>query len=269
MTEAAVLAAGARVRDGRVQISAADGVGLIRLNRPEKRNAFDAEQIAAFEDALAWLATAPDVRVAVLTGNGPAFCAGGDITTFDAIDAAAAHPYTRRGYDVLRPLETGERPVIAAVEGPCLAGGLEIALACDFIIAGESAKFGFGEVDLGLIPAWGGTVRLTRAIPARMARQLILTSERIDAERAWGLGLVNEVVPEGGALERALELAAAIAAKPPLAVRVAKMAAQLAADGGGTDAALAAERVGGALLFGTPEVHRNVREWSDRARRPA
>jgi enoyl-CoA hydratase/carnithine racemase len=267
MTEPeALLAPDALVRDGRVQVSTGGGVALIRLNRPDKMNAFDAEQIEAFEHALGWFESSGDVHAGVLTGSERAFCAGGDITTFDAIDVERGFPYTRRGYDILRPLERGEKPLIAAVDGCCLAGGLEVALACDFIIAGQNARFGFGELDLGLIPAWGGTVRLTRAIPARMARQMILTSQRIGAERAADLGLVNEVVPGGGTVKRALELALAIAAQPPIAVRVAKLAAHLAADGAGVEAALAAERVGGALLFGTSDVHRAVRAWTQKAR---
>jgi enoyl-CoA hydratase/carnithine racemase len=253
------------VRSGRVEISAQDGIAVIRLNRPEKLNAFDAEQIAAFESALRWFVDARDVRVGVLTGSGRAFCAGGDITTFDALDVERGYPYTRRGYDILRSLEVSEKPMIAAVEGWCLAGGLEVALACDFIIAGQGAKFGFGELDLGLIPAWGGTVRLTRAIPPRMARQIILTSERVGADRAETLGLVNEVVDSGSALARALELAGAIAAQPDLAVRIAGTVARVVADGADIEAALAAERIGGALLFGTRDVHQAVRAWSERA----
>jgi enoyl-CoA hydratase/carnithine racemase len=255
----------ALVRDGRVQISVHDGVALVRLNRPEKLNAFDAEQIDAFEAALRWFTDADDVRVGVITGSDRAFCVGGDITTFDAIDVEAGYPYTRRGYDILRSLETCETPMLAAIEGYCLAGGLEVALACDFIIAGAEAKFGFGELDLGLIPAWGGTVRLTRAVPARLARQLILTSQRIDADRAAEVGLVNEVVTAGGALERALELAVKIASQPPIAVKIASTVTRVVADGADVEAALAAERIGGALLFGTSDVHRAVGAWSERA----
>jgi enoyl-CoA hydratase/carnithine racemase len=257
-----VLSPDALVRDGRVQISVADGVALIRLNRPEKMNAFDAEQLDAFEAALQFFLTSPDVRVGVLTGGERAFSAGGDITTFDTIDVDAGQPYTRRGYDLLRPLETGEKPIIAAVDGYCLAGGFEMVLACDFIIAGQKATFGFGEVRLGLIPAFGGTVRLARAISPRMARQLTLTNERIGAERAFALGLVNEVVDPSKTVVRAVELATLIAAQPPLAVRAVKMATHLAADGGGTEGALAAERAAGAMLFGTEAVHRQVRAWS-------
>jgi enoyl-CoA hydratase/carnithine racemase len=257
-------APGALVRDGRVRISVHGGVAFVHLNRPDKLNAFDAEQIEAFESALRWFAEADQVRVGVIAGSDRAFCVGGDITTFDAIDVEAGYPYTRRGYDILRSLETNEKPMIAAVEGHCLAGGLEVALACDFIIAGATAKFGFGELDLGLIPAWGGTVRLTRAIPARLARQLILTSERLDAARATEVGLVNEVVEAGSALERALELARRIAAQPPIAVRIANTVARVVADGADIESALAAERIGGALLFGTSDVHRAVQTWSEK-----
>jgi enoyl-CoA hydratase len=257
-------APGALVRDGRVQLSVHEGVALVHLNRPDKLNAFDAEQIDAFESALRWFAEADHVRAGVIAGSDRAFCVGGDITTFDAIDVETGYPYTRRGYDILRSLETGEKPMIAAVEGYCLAGGLEVALACDFIIAGVTAKFGFGELDLGLIPAWGGTVRLTRAIPARLARQLILTSERLNSRRAAEVGLVNEVVEAGGALERALELARKIAAQPQVAVRIARTVARVVADGADIESALAAERIGGALLFGTSDVHRSVRAWSEK-----
>jgi enoyl-CoA hydratase/carnithine racemase len=263
--EHALLTPDTLVRDGRVQISKSDGVALVRLNRPEKRNAFDGEQIAAFESAMEWFLAEPDVVAGVLTGAGGAFCAGGDITTFDAIDVTAGYPYTRRGYDILRTVEVAEKPLIAAVDGYCLAGGLECALACDFIIAGQDAKFGFGELDLGLIPAWGGTVRLTRAISPRMARQIILTSQRIDADTALSLGLANEVTDAGEACARALTLADAIAGQPPIAVRIAKTIARLVADGADVEAALAAERIGGALLFGTEDVHREVRKWSDKA----
>jgi enoyl-CoA hydratase/carnithine racemase len=247
-------------------VSSAGGVALLRLNRPEKMNAFDGPQIEGLQAALEWMHAADDVRVGVLTGSERAFSAGGDISTFDELNADSGLAFTRLGYDLLRPLETGEKPVIAAVEGFCLAGGLEVALACDFIIAGEGAKFGFGEVDLGLIPGWGGTVRLPRAIPVRRARQMIMTSERIDAAEAHRMGLVNEVLPAGGALDRALELATRIAGQPPLAVRAAKTVAEQSADGTPADAAHAVERSVCGALFGTEDVHARVRAWTEKAR---
>lgn len=259
------LASFTRVVNDRVEVLANGAVAVIRMNRPDKRNALDAEQIAALGKAFGWLAAEEGVNAAVLTGAGKSFCAGGDISMFLSINTDNALSFTRRGYDLLRPLETGHKPVIAAVSGHCLAGGLEIALACDFIIAGASAKFGMAEVDLGLIPGWGGTVRLGSAVPVRLARQLVLTCERLTAERAQGLGLVNEVLPDdAAALARAIELAAHIARQPPLAVRAAKLV--LNAIDGGVDASLALEGSLAAGLFSTTAVTSRVRQWVDQSK---
>ncbi len=260
------LASFTRLVEGRVEVYTRDRVAVIRMNRPERRNALDAEQIAALGEALAWLERADDIRAAVLTGTEEAFCAGGDIDMFLSITADTAWDFTRRGYDLLRPLETGRKPVVAAVNGYCLAGGLEIALACDFIIAGASAKFGLAEVDLGLIPGWGGTVRIGRAVPIRVARQLVMTCERLTADRARDLGLVNEVLADDQALVRAIELAARIAGQPPLAIQAAK-AVLAAVDGGsGVDASLALEGSLAGGLFGTSAVAERVGQWVERAR---
>jgi enoyl-CoA hydratase len=248
------------VRDGRVRVERDGALALITMNRPEKRNALDPPQIEALEEAIGWLLTADGIRVAVLTGDLRAFSAGGDIEMFEGIGPDNALDFTRRGYDLLRPLETSERVVIAAVNGYCLAGGLEMALACDFIIAGETAKFGFGEVDLGLIPGWGGTVRLARGVSPRLARQWTLTSERIDSERAAAVGLVNEVVADDQVLDRALALGERIAAQPPAAVVAAKTVIHASQDPN-LDAALAAEGAAAAALFGTSEVRRRVQAW--------
>lgn len=258
------LASFTRVIEGRVEVLTHGAVAVIRMNRPDKRNALDAEQITALGKAFDWLAAQEGVNAAVLTGAGKSFCAGGDISMFLGINTDNALSFTRRGYDLLRPLETGHKPVIAAVSGHCLAGGLEIALACDFIIAGASAKFGMAELDLGLIPGWGGTVRLGLAVPVRLARQLVLTCERLTAERAQGLGLVNEVLPDDAALGRAIGLAAHIARQPPLAVRAAKSV--LNAIDGGVDACLALEGSLAAGLFSTSAVTGRVRQWVDQAK---
>ena len=251
----------APVRDGRVMVHHGNGIALITMNRVDKRNALDREQIDALADALDWLNRTDEVRAAVLTGGEQVFCAGGDISMFQEIDADRALEFTRRGYDLLRPLETGIKPVIAAVNGFCLAGGLELALACDFIIAARDATFGFAEVDLGLIPGWGGTVRLARAIPARLAIQWTLTSERVSGERAAAVGLVNEVHEGPKVLDRALSLAAQIASQPAQAVRAAKMIVGAAQDAS-IDAALSAERSVTGALFGTSEVRDRVDAWS-------
>lgn len=255
------------VREGRVEIYRRDAVAIIRMNRPDKRNALDGAQITALREALEWLAKEQDVRAAVLTGAGDAFCAGGDIEMFQGINTDTAWDYTRSGYDLLRPLETGRKPVIAAVAGYCLAGGLEIALACDFIIADETGKFGLAEVNLGLIPGWGGTVRIGRALPIRLARQIVMTCERLSAERARDMGLVNEVTPVGGAVARAVELATLIAGQPLLAVQGAKTV--LNAAHGDTDEMLALEGSISAGLFSTSAVTSRVRAWVESAREKA
>ena len=247
-------------RDGRVRIHQRGAVAIIQMNRSDKRNALDLEQIDALSDSFQWLAQASTVRAAVLTGDIDAFSAGGDITMFQEIGPDQGLGFTRRGFDLLRPLETGEKTIIAAVTGYCLAGGLEIALACDFIVAGRTATFGFGEVDLGLIPGWGGTVRLARSIPVRLARQWTLTSERVSAERAAEVGLVNEVHDDDAVLERAVVLAERIAAQPPHAVRAAKMVIGDAADGS-IEAALSLERSVAGALFGTSDVREKVTGW--------
>jgi enoyl-CoA hydratase/carnithine racemase len=251
-------------RDGLVQAWVEEGIAVIRLNRPEKRNALSDALITELENTLHWALAEDSARVLVLTGSEQAFCAGGDISMFTELNAEKGYEFTRRGYDLLRPIEIGEKPVIAAVEGHCIAGGLELALACDFIIAGADARFGFGEIDLGLIPGWGGTVRVTRAISSRRARQMVLTCERIKAPEALGIGLVNEVVPSGSALQRASELAKLIASKPALAVKAAKMTMTQAADAASTDAALAVERSVCAALFGTAAVKALAQSWIDK-----
>jgi enoyl-CoA hydratase/carnithine racemase len=247
------------VQDGRVTIEVSGGVALLTLNRPEKRNAVDEEQIDALAEAFGWLSATKEIVVGVLAGRGAAFCAGGDIRMFQGLSSDSGLAFTRRGFDLLRPLETGEKPVIAAVSGYCLAGGLELALACDFIIAASDAVFGFGEVDLGLIPGWGGTARFARAVPVRRARQLTLTSERFDAAEAQRLGLVNEVVVD--AIERALDIAAIVASRPTLAVRAAKMVFEASADGTSLDSALAVERSVAGALFGSSDVKAKVADW--------
>jgi enoyl-CoA hydratase len=249
------------IQDGRVLVHRGGGVGLITMNRTQKRNALDTPQINALAAAFDWLRQDDEVRVAVLTGGEKAFCAGGDITMFEDMGPDDGLPFTRRGYELLRPLETGVKPVIAAVNGFCLAGGLELALACDFIIAARDATFGFGEVELGLIPGWGGTVRLARAIPVRLARQWTLTSERVSAERAAAVGLVNELVDGPQVLDRALAVAEQIAGQPTQAVQAAKLIAGEAADAS-MDAALAAERLAAGALFGTSAVRARVRAWN-------
>lgn len=204
--------------DPAVLTEARDGVLVVTLNRPDQRNAVNlavAEGVAA---ALDWLDGSPELRVGVLTGAGKGFCAGMDLKAF----VAGERPYVEeRGFAgiVRRP---PEKPLIAAVEGFAVAGGFEIALACDLIVAARGARFGIPEVKRGLVAAGGALLRLPSRIPYHLAMELALTGDLVDASRAHEAGLVSRLVEPGEALAGALELADAIAANAPLALAASK-----------------------------------------------
>lgn len=224
-----------------------DRVATITLNRPEVRNAINQEMAAELLDVLRDFKEDKGTKVGILTGAGEKiFCAGGDISMFFeklAKDSMARYDWLITGEEITRlMMERIEKPIIAAVNGHCLAGGLELALACDFIIAEENATFGLAEIDIGLIPGWGGTTRLLRAIPARKAKEMIYTGARIEAREAEKLGLVNKVVPKGQAHEAALETAGKIADKSSYTLRLAKKALTYGLEVSGMDAALIIER---------------------------
>ena len=195
-----------------------DGVAVITLNRPEARNAVNravAEGLAAAMDVLD---SRDDLTVGVITGAGGSFCAGMDLKAF----LAGENPSVpSRGFAGLTQRPPA-KPLIAAVEGNALAGGFEIALACDVIVAAQDARFGLPEVKRGLVAAAGGLLRLPHRIPYQTAMELALTGGFLNAPRAAELGLVNRLTEPGGALDGALDLARRIAANGPLAVRASK-----------------------------------------------
>jgi enoyl-CoA hydratase/carnithine racemase len=202
-----------------VRFEAADGVALIRLNRPQVRNAVDRATAEAIAAALDELDLRDDLYAAVLTGSGTVFSAGMDLKAFSATGERPIDG-RRGGFGITtRP---PDKPIIAAVEGAALGGGFEVALACDLIVAGQSATFGLPEVKRGLIAAAGGVLRLPRRVPPAVAKEMILTGAPLSAVRAYHYGLISEVVPDGTAAEHALSVALAIAANAPLAVRTAK-----------------------------------------------
>lgn len=204
--------------DQPVLVDAADGVMTITLNRPEAKNAANralAEGIAAAMDELD---SNDSIQVAILTGAGGTFCAGMDLKAFVSGEVPMVEGRGFAGVAEQPP----RKPLIAAVEGFALAGGLELALACDLIVSAENAKFGIPEVKRGLVAGAGGLLRLPRQIPPRLAMELALTGDFIDAPRAYEMGLINRVVEPGKALDAARELAARISANGPLAVRVTK-----------------------------------------------
>ena len=195
---------------------------VVTMNRPEARNALSGEMLAIMADAWERANTDPDVRVVVLTGAGGCFCAGADLKAMSS--SAPSDKFESGEFDpsVIKSLLKGYRvtkPVIAAVEGPAIAGGTEILQGTDIRVAGESARFGVSEVRWGLYPLGGSAVRLPRQIPYTVAADLLLTGRHIKAPEAREIGLVGHVVPDGEALTKAHEIAGMVAANGPVAVQ--------------------------------------------------
>jgi enoyl-CoA hydratase len=209
-----------------VALEITDGTAVITIDRPEARNAVNAAVARQMAEALAEIDQREDVRVAVLTGGGGTFCAGMDLKAFVRGESPRIDGRGFAGLTEAPP----RKPLIAAVEGYALAGGFELALACDLIVAGASARFGIPEVKRGLAAAAGGLLRLPRQLPYRIAMEMALTGEMVEAARLQSLGLINRVVEPGKALEEAVSLARVIAQNGPLAVAVSKRVIQESQD---------------------------------------
>ena len=204
---------------------AADGVVTITLNRPEVHNAMNEQMRQELTRCFGDLATSDAARVVVVTGAGErAFSAGADIREFVEPQVPVRFRETRKRVDFRQAMDRCPQPIIGAIRGYALGGGLELALACDIRIAGEDAQLGLTEVNLAIIPGGGGTQRLPRLIGRGRALEMILTGARIDAREAWRIGLVERVVPAADVLASARELARTLAEKAPVALRYAKEA---------------------------------------------
>ena len=210
-----------------------NGVWLLTLNRPEALNALNSALLNDMADAIRQLSelSFEDAKMLIITGSGEkAFVAGADIKEMTSMNEDQAMQFAKRGQSIFHELNLLEIPVIAAVNGFALGGGLELALACDFIIASENAKFGLPEVSLGLIPGFGGTVRLTRAVGIRKARELTYSGEMINAAQAYELGLVNQVVPLADLMPTVMKKVEMILSRSPLAVAASKKSVNQAFD---------------------------------------
>jgi enoyl-CoA hydratase/carnithine racemase len=213
------LTRGAQAATSPLRVERADGVVVLTLSRPERRNAIDLETACLLSAALDELDESDDLAVAVLTGSATMFSAGMDLKDYAATGRRPVDEH-RGGFGIVgRP---PRKPIVAAVEGPALGGGFEIALACDLIVAGAGATFGLPEVKRGLVASGGGMLRLPRRVPRNVAAEALLTGRPLSAARGAELGLVNQVVADGGALAAARSLAAEIAANAPLAVQASK-----------------------------------------------
>lgn len=203
-------------------------VAVLTLDRPEALNALSKDLMAQLTAALVEADADPQVRAIVLTGSDQAFCAGADISQIEGIDSGevlARDGFAREPFDTLASMRT---PIIAAVRGLALGGGCEIGLACDVVVAGESATFGVPEVSLGVIPGAGGTQRLVHAMGKAKAMKMLLTGDKVSAEEAFVSGLVAEVIPDEDCLATAVAIAERIARNSPTAVQLAKDAARCA-----------------------------------------
>jgi enoyl-CoA hydratase/carnithine racemase len=199
-----------------------DNIATVTLNRPTVLNALNRQTLIELEDAFAELAKDTNVKGVIITGSGEkAFAAGADIKELAALTPLDAEANARQGHRLMDAIETLGKPVIAAVNGYALGGGCELAMACTIRIASDTAKFGQPEVTLGLIPGYGGTQRLPRLIGKGRALQMILSAKPIDAQEAYRVGLVNEVVPAADLIARANAILAAMLSHAPIAMRLA------------------------------------------------
>jgi enoyl-CoA hydratase len=237
----------------------------ITLRRADKLNALDRAMVVALAEAAETIEAASDVRVAILSGEGRAFCAGGDIAAWGGLPPLEMwRDWTRVGHRAFESLARLRVPLIAALTGHAFGGGLELAAAADIRIAESGFKFGLPETGLGMVPGWSGTQRLVRRFGAQVVRRMALTGKMFTAEEALALGLVDEVVAAGEGLARAEAVAADVAARGPIAVQIVKSMINTA-EGEDRDAPI--EAIAGALTAMTQDLSEGVAAF--RSKRPA
>jgi enoyl-CoA hydratase len=252
--------------EGKVTLARDGDVAVLTVSRPGKKNSLTPAMLGELEGAVASLRSGPVPRVLVVRGEGEeAFFAGVDLATLEGLDPLRARAFAQRGGELLLALENLPLPVIAAVRGHCLGGGLELALACDFIVAAEGSRFGLPEAGFGFTPGWGGCIRLPRRVGLGRAKEMILTSRAIGATEALAVGLVEAVYPAEEFEPRLAALVADLAAKAPLALSLAKSVVLRGLDAS-LETGLALEREAFALVFTTEDAKEGVRAFF--ARRP-
>lgn len=249
----------------RIRISVEGPVATITIARPEKLNAFDIDMLKELSTACDTIEAIAAVRVAILTGEGKAFSAGGDIRAWGGMEANEfGHAWVRFGHRVFERLATLRTPLIAAVNGHALGGGLELAAAADIRIAETQVKIGLPEAGLGMVPGWSGTQRLVKRFGAQAVRRMLIGGEVLTAVDAEKLGIVDQVVGTGTAVEAAKTYAAHIAARGPAATEVSKLMVAVA---NGEDNGAAVEALGSILVAKTGDLKEGVAAFT--GKRPA
>uniref|UniRef100_A0AAU2AGT3 enoyl-CoA hydratase n=1 Tax=Streptomyces sp. NBC_00093 TaxID=2975649 RepID=A0AAU2AGT3_9ACTN len=247
-----------------LRVEIRDGIAVLTLDRPRQLNAIGSETVERLEQALDAVRDNDDVRALVVTGAGRAFSAGADLGEIESFTSPGQfRAFVGRLTDAFALLDEYPKPSVAAIHGFAFGGGLELALACDLRVVERGARLGLPEMKLGVLPGAGGTQRLPRLLPLAIARQMILTGEPIDAERAHALGLVNELAEPGEVLSVAEKLAGTLAAGAPLALAAGK---RLIGHGLGMDleAAIAYERETVSVLFSTEDRAEGLKAFRER-----
>ncbi|MFN3265503.1 MAG: enoyl-CoA hydratase-related protein [Deinococcales bacterium] len=240
-----------------------DGVRLIRLNRPKVLNALNRGVMQELASALLEYSSDDSVRVVVLTGSERAFAAGADISEMS--NQGISEMLTQNQAAAWRSIAEFPKPLIGAISGVALGGGLELAMTCDILLAAENARLGQPEINLGIIPGAGGTQRLTHAVGKSLAMEMVLNARMLSAEEALRYGLVSSVYPPEVLLHHTLQLAKQIAARAPLALRAAKASVNAAFELG-LQAGLGLERQNFALLFGTQDQKEGMQAFLEKRR---
>ena len=249
----------------RIRVEVDGAVATVVVSRPDKLNAFDLSMLGELAAACDEIEARVEVRAAILTGEGKTFSAGGDIRAWAAMKPNEfGHGWVRRGHRVFERLATLRMPVIAAINGHALGGGLELAAAADIRIAESHVRIGMPETSLGMVPGWSGTQRLVRRFGPQIVRRMVLGGETFTAEEARENGLVDHVVDTGGALEAARQYAARVSARGPAATEISKLMLAVAA---GEDNGTAVEALGSILAAKTGDLAEGVAAFT--GKRPA
>ncbi len=247
---------------GQIDLSVSGGVAQLRLNRPDKLNALDRDMVAKLAGRLAEIEHDPAVHVVILSGEGKAFCAGGDIEAWasESPDSFGRH-WLRDGHAAFDALARLRQPVIAVLDGHALGGGLELAACADIRVAEEQIKIGQPETGLGIIPGWSGTQRAVRRFGAQIVRRMVIAGEVFTASEALGHGIVDRVVETGGGMAAAEEIAAGILRRGPRATELAKMMINAAE---GEERERVTEALAGALAAHSPELAEGLAAFRER-----